>query len=189
MNQGGGGQHGAIKYSDYDIIVLAESCIQKQGFNVRWSSKTLPEMSVQIKDSAGRLISEPEDVMPTYDGVRPVISFLIKGFNVRVVFVHLKSGSTKLADEELSTAITAVQDKDQFNGAKRTLWIGDFNRARWPGSLDVECLTVGGGNAGWDLDRAYVTGDWTGSNVRVNKSPSTAVLDHSHMAIDISFDK
>ncbi|HEY6527823.1 MAG TPA: hypothetical protein VIZ65_03945 [Cellvibrionaceae bacterium] len=112
---------------------------------MRWSSKTLPEMSVQIKDSAGRLISEPEDVMTTYDGVRPVISFLIKGFNVRVVFIHLKSGSTKLADEELSAAIAAVQNKDQFNGAKRTLWIGDFNRARWPGSLDVECLTEGGG--------------------------------------------
>ena len=187
MNQGGGGQWGAIRYSDYQLILLAESEVEKQNFAMNWKSSNTPVMSVQQSNTAGRIISEVTDLDVTAQQVRPMATFITKD-NIRVVFVHLKSGSEKFATDALTAAVAAVQNIEQFGAKHPILWIGDFNRAIGSvmDTVGAKPVFQGGGQAWWDLDRAYISGDW--SKYKVDAStPSTAGADHGHAAIAFKY--
>jgi hypothetical protein len=184
MNQGGGGQWGAIKYSNYNLILLAESAVVKQNFTLTWSSQdSLPVMSIQ-QQGGGRVITAPEDLDAVSAQVRPIMTFTIVGDGIRVVFVHLKSASEKQATDALTAAVAAAAKKQQFP----TLWIGDFNRA--DGSVLPDAIPVleAGGQAWWNLDRAYITGDWSKFNYEASVV-SVAGADHAHAAIAFSYSK
>ncbi|HYF96019.1 MAG TPA: hypothetical protein VD969_27720 [Symbiobacteriaceae bacterium] len=186
MNQGGGGQWGAIRYSEYDLILLAESTITKEGFGLTWRSGTQPEMSIQTKVNAGRGITGVEDLDRTDREVRPSVTFTtVKEGPIRVVFVHLKSGSVPIATNALKAAIRAV--KDRYERELPTLWIGDFNRADGGAMNEVRAQAVfaGGGQAWWDLDRAYISGDW--SDYVITQSTPAISDDHGHAAIGFAF--
>lgn len=188
MNQGGGGHWGAIKYSEYDIILLAESTITKTGFEMNWTSQdSLPPMSVQLakRDSPLRLITEVSDLDVTAQTVRPLLTFTVVEDRIRVVFVHLKSANAKAATEALKLAVAAVEKRDRIE--RPTLWIGDFNRADEDVIPDATALFVGGGQSWWDLDRAYITGDWSGFK-RTVSIPATAGADHNHAAIAVEIE-
>lgn len=192
MNQGGGGQWGAIRYSDYDLILLAESNIVKQGFSLNWQSNTQPVMSIQNKENAGRIITGVTDLDVNAHHVRPMVTFTTtkEGINnIRVVFVHLKSGNKRLATEALVAAIHAVKAKTHFARQLPILWIGDFNRADgevMKTELEAQTVFSGGGQAWWDLDRAYISGDWSHYNLHAS-TPATAGADHSHAAIGVNY--
>ncbi|KWE50636.1 hypothetical protein WL76_19695 [Burkholderia ubonensis] len=191
MNQGGGGQWGAIRYGDFDLVLLAESAVVKQGFALNWSGGT-PVMSVQQKADAGRIITEVTDLDVLAQQVRPLATFTTRD-NVRVVFVHLKSGNVTYATNALNAAVSAIVDKGQFGyqSTQKTLWIGDFNRAN-DSELVRRCgaqaLYAGGGYYEWDLDRVYASGDWRGYNCTV-ETKSFAGADHNHVGIGIAIDR
>lgn len=187
MNQGGGGQWGAIKYANYDLVLLAESNVLKEGFSLNWESKTNPVMSIQQKDGAGHIITEVTDLDVTVQQVRPMVTFTTKD-GIRVVFVHLKSGNVHIATSALAAAIKAVNEKTQFCLKKPILWIGDFNRAdgRLMDELGAKTIFAGGGQAWWDLDRAYISEDW--SYYKFSASiPAKAGADHDHAAIEFEY--
>ncbi len=189
MNQGGGGQWGAIKYSNYDLILLAESNVTKQGFYLNWESTTTPVMSIQQKENAGRIITGVTDLDVTAQQVRPMVTFTTTRDNIRVVFVHLKSGNAQLATTALMAAINAVKNKTQFDPKLPILWIGDFNRADgnvMQKELDAHTAFSGGGQAWWDLDRAYISGDWSSYNFDAS-TPAIAGADHGHAAIGFNY--
>ncbi|UCD85819.1 MAG: hypothetical protein JSU92_06385 [Deltaproteobacteria bacterium] len=187
MNQGGGGQWGAIKYANYDLVLLAESNVLKEGFSLNWESKTNPVMSIQQKDGAGRIITEVTDLDVTAQQVRPMVTFTTKD-GIRVVFVHLKSGSVNFATYALEAAIDAVKKKTQFDPKPLILWIGDFNRAdgKLMDELGAKTIFSGGGQAWWDLDRAYISGDWKNYEI-IASTPAKAGADHDHAAIGFEY--
>jgi len=39
MNQGGGGDWGAVKYKDYDLLLCAEGTVVKEGFEKFYKSR------------------------------------------------------------------------------------------------------------------------------------------------------
>ncbi|KVQ17432.1 hypothetical protein [Burkholderia ubonensis] len=191
MNQGGGGQWGAIPYRDFDLVLLAESAIVKQGFALNWSGG-MPVMSVQQNADAGRIITEVTDLDILAQQVRPLATFTTRD-NVRVVFVHLKSGNVTYATQALNAAVNAIIDQRQFGyqSMQKTLWIGDFNRAD-DSELKRRCgaqvLFAGGGYYEWDLDRVYASGDWRGYGCTV-ETKSFAGADHNHVGIGIAIDR
>lgn len=187
MNQGVSGHWGAIKYSDYDLILLAESNQAKQGFEIKWESRALPVMSAQVKENLRtRSISEVKDLDVLCSEVRPIATFQVKA-GIQVVFVHLKSGNEKFATTALTVAVS--QFVSQFNPNTPTLWIGDFNRATahpltaLPG---LSAVFEGGGKAGWALDRAYITGDWSKIKYQCS-AKSVSFTDHNHAAIEFEY--
>lgn len=190
MNQGGGGQWGTIKYSNFDLILLAESSIAKEGFELNWHTG-VPVMSVQTKsDNSQRVISEVKDLDLTAEQVRPLATFTTTVDGIRVVFVHLKSGNASAATNALNAAVDAVIKSTQFGYQKyqKILWIGDFNRAddsNLKKACNAQLLHAGGGQALWDLDRAYTSGDWSGYTCTADVV-STAGADHGHIAIGIT---
>lgn len=189
MNQGVKGDWGAIKYSGYDIICLAESDQAKHNFDLAWkSSDSDPVMSIQQQDGKRTIIS-PKDIDSLCKTVRPMVTFTIKGSSVRVVFVHLKSGSQKFASDALNLASEEVQILNSFKADTPVLWIGDFNRAD-PGILrntfgNAKCLHEGGGHAKWNLDRVYITGRW--SSEPTVKLASVSTADHGHQGLSVTF--
>ncbi len=109
MNQGVNGGWGAIKYSEYDIVCLAESEQTKQGFELAWkSTDSDPVMSIQQK-TGNRTIINAKDLDKICQTVRPMVTFTIRGTTVRVVFVHLKSGNQIEADKALGIATSELQ--------------------------------------------------------------------------------
>lgn len=190
MNQGGGGQWGAIRYENYDLILLAESSVIKTNFCRIWTSGTSPEMSIQEKLDVRRTINTVDNLDVLDRQVRPIPTFNTRD-GIRVVFVHLKSGNERFATTALKAAVTAVQQKIfYYNQRQPILWIGDFNRA------DDKCLInigarrafLGGGQAQWDLDRAYISGDWSCYDFDVT-IPAIAATDHGHAAIGFTYSK
>ncbi|WP_157496628.1 endonuclease/exonuclease/phosphatase family protein [Hahella ganghwensis] len=188
MNQGVNGGWGAIKYSSYDIVCLAESDQSKQGFELAWkSTDSDPVMSIQQKEGT-RTIINAKDLDKICQSVRPMMTFTIKGSPVRVVFVHLKSGNQKLADDALQIAISELQIQAQTMSNRPVLWIGDFNRAT-PSALnqafsDAKCIHAGGGHSKWDLDRVYISGPWKEKPAVDVVSISSA--DHGHQGLAVS---
>jgi endonuclease/exonuclease/phosphatase family metal-dependent hydrolase len=188
MNQGVSGHWGAIKYSEFDLILLAESNQAKQGFELKWESNALPVMSAQVKEGLRtRSISDVKDLDVLRSEVRPIATFQIKA-GIQVVFVHLKSGNEKFATTALSVAVS--QFISQYNQNTPTLWIGDFNRATHhplAGLPEFKAVFEGGGKAGWALDRAYITGNW--KNIRYQCTAiSTSFSDHNHAAIEFEYE-
>lgn len=185
MNQGGGGQWGAIKYAIYDLILLAESAIIKDGFDLVWTSKSKPKMSIQANKESGRSTINIQDLDNTAQTVRPIITFTTKD-GIRVVFMHLKSGSERYATDALALAVEAWEEERQFKPEIPTLWIGDFNRALDDVLPEAQLIYAGGGQSHWDLDRAYITGDWSAFDIHAS-NPSTAGADHGHVAIEVEY--
>ncbi len=190
MNQGVNGGWGAIKYSGYDIICLAESDQAKSTFDLAWrSTDSDPVMSLQQKEGK-RTIINPTDIDTLCGTVRPIVTFKLRGSPVRVVFMHLKSGNEKFASEALTIAAEEVRNLIQYSAPNTpVLWIGDFNRAT-PGTLnnifnDAKCLHEGGGHAKWNLDRVYITGGWK-SQPKVSVV-STSTADHGHQGVSVEF--
>ena len=190
MNQGSsGGNAGAVEYSNYDVIMLAESVIVKEGFVLTWRSKdSTPTMSVQTKTGA-RSISTPSDLDYTSATVRPLVTFTINGGSaVRVVFMHLKSANEPAATAALAAAIDAVIAK-QFCTNERVIWIGDFNRAKKDHLkskfADLQVVTEAGGQSQWDLDCAYASGGWKGFKMKGNVVSVSG--DNAHAGIAVSY--
>jgi hypothetical protein len=198
MNQGGGGQWGAIPYKDYDLILLAESKVEKSGFSNDWSSKdSLPVMSVQTKeDNYTRVVKNIHDLDVLKSTVRPIITLTLKvtidSRTVRIVFVHLKSASKTQADEALAIAAKELESEVKSRDDP-ILWIGDFNRAAEPPNLgnftdSRSEVFSSGGQAKWNLDRAYITGKWGGNDpVATQVTKSGADHDHAGFVVDISY--
>ncbi|HEX7904289.1 MAG TPA: hypothetical protein VF487_10445 [Chitinophagaceae bacterium] len=189
MNQGGGGDWGALAYADYDILCLAESNVEKEKFSERYNSLTQPPMSVQINKQSGRIITGVKDIDVTAVEVRPILTFQIVTLTVRVVFFHFKSGNEKFATQALDTAVT--QYKKIINNDLRTatLWIGDYNRAQLDPLTsvfkDYQLLCKGGGISKWSLDRAIITGNWNGKPPGAEEVSRSS--DNQHIGIKVSF--
>lgn len=192
MNQGGGGHWGAVRYSKYDLLLLAECRDPKQGFDVQYASGTKPSMSVQVaQGSRTRVITAAKDVDSRLEAVRPLLTFQITSPNIRVVFFHLKSGSEKLASEELRQAVKGLTTLYVLGTNAPILWVGDFNRAA-DDAISAEfgkvtSIIQGGGYSGWYLDRVLVTGDWGHLAVEATKV-SNAATDHDHIGIEITIE-
>lgn len=187
MNQGGGGNWGAINYQQYDLLLCAEGSVIKQGFEEAYNSETDPAMQIQIREEAGRVISTPHDLDTAAATVRPIILFQLRGTNIYVVFVHLKSGHKGWATIALTAAISSLKAKMGSRAdSVAVLWVGDFNRA------DLGVLTTnfgtyhelvrGGGQSQWDLDGAVITGSWTRE---ISASVASTSGDNGHIGIDI----
>ena len=190
MNQGVKGGWGAIKYSNYDIICLAESANPIRNFDMPWASEdSLPIMSIHVKSGLRLRISEPRDLDPAVRTVRPVVIFGIKNSPIKIVFLHLKAASQKKATDAL--AIVADQAIPHLKSENHpVLWIGDFNRALSIPLANTfsqfEVLIESGGQALWYLDRAYKTGGW--GDLRPNaKAVAVSAHDHGHAAIEVAF--
>lgn len=196
MNQGGAKTNtwGSISYKDYEVLCLAEDQgWTKARFKVNEKDGT-PNMSVSTPDKEyTSAISAIKDIDITKHNVRPALTFQWRAPHIRVVFVHLKSGSELTADDEFKSITTTFQSL--FFDPKvdtRILWIGDFNRATE--DTVKSCLTANkfgeptallktGGVSHWDLDRAYATGDWKG--ISVDASVASTSTDNLHAAIEI----
>jgi len=188
MNQGGGGHWGAVRYSGYDLLLLAEWGGEKQNFEMVYRSTALPTMSIQAAVSGGRMITAATDLDTLSKAVRPVLTFQITSTNIRVVFCHLKSGSANLASEELGSAVHGLTTRYLLTSETPILWVGDFNRAEDKAiSARFGCvrrLFEGGGESKWYLDRVLATGTWT-KNVAARKV-TVAGADHNHQGIEIT---
>ena len=186
MNQGVKGGWGAIKYSSYDIVCLAESDQEKSGFSLGWkSTDSDPVMSVQEKEGK-RTIINPKDLDTLCETVRPMVTFTLRSSPVRVVFVHLKSASEKLATEAFKLAAKEVEKLSGSLSTSPVIWIGDFNRAdSILGDVcdNTKCLHAGGGYSKWDLDRVYISGKWK-SEPAVDVV-STSSSDHGHQGLSV----
>ncbi|MBP0020387.1 MAG: hypothetical protein J7647_22890 [Cyanobacteria bacterium SBLK] len=187
MNQGGG-EWGGIRYSNYDLILLAESNNIKQGFERIWSGG-VPVMSIQ--GTAGkRLTSQVQDLDKLSQGVRPIPSFTTRGDNVRVVFVHLKSGNAAAATKSLNKAIETLTNEPTYNPNQPVIWVGDFNRADDTELLKLngaKMLISDGGQAKWYLDRLYVSGNWTG--IQHSSKIVSISSDNAHAGIEFLYAK
>jgi hypothetical protein len=187
MNQGGGGNWGAVAYASYDLLLLAEGRVTKQDFGETYNSDTAPPMSIQVKNGSGRIITEPKDLDGTCREVRPMILFKLTTEKVWVVFVHLKSGSAKYATDALATAIKNLTGAFGVSEKDPIAWIGDFNRAddEMLGAISgFQVIQSGGGQAGWNLDRVMITGDWSKNGITT--SVATTSGDHGHIGISVS---
>jgi len=191
MNQGGGGQWGAVAYSEFSLLLIAEASGPehfrvKSGFEEIYTGKCLPEMSIQGKP--GRLINSIRDLDTLYAEVRPMVRFQLTGYSVTVVFVHLKSGNEDYATKALQTAISTL--KKEQGETSPVLWVGDFNRA------DIEvlgqelpkfnCHFKGGGASKWDLDYVITTGTWKRA-IGINQVTKCAT-DHNHVGLSIEIE-
>lgn len=189
MNQGGGGNWGAIPYAGYDILCLAEGSVVKEGFSEVYNSRTKPPMSVQINDKSGRIVTKPYDLDGTLQEVRPMVCFQVTGINVMVVFVHLKSGDVNYATSALENAVAQYLKVINGNTSVPTLWIGDYNRAVIDPLTAVfdtaKVLFKGGGVAKWSLDRAIITGSW--GKIKVITKEVSRSGDNQHVGIRVSF--
>jgi hypothetical protein len=190
MNQGGGGHWGAVKYSQYDLLLLAECPDPKSKFKVTYASKAKPTMSVQVPvDRSARVITDAKDLDTTVGAVRPLVSFQVTNPNFRVVFFHLKSGSERVASEELKKAVGGLNTLYDLKFQTPILWVGDFNRAVDDEIAakfgEVTTIFEGGGYAGWHLDRVLTTGDWR-PLVATAEEVTKAALDHNHKGIAIT---
>jgi len=162
MNQGGGGNWGAIRYSEYDLLCIAEWHGAKEHFEEAWISKSsVPTMSIQVSKTTRGDIRNLLDSDLTSSTVRPIVTFTIKGQAFRVVFLHLKSGNEKEASLALGKTISNL-DTLLIGNSVPTLWIGDFNRAKGLTQFikEATAVIVGGGQSEWDLDRVYTSGTW-----------------------------
>lgn len=190
MNQGGGGNWGAVPYGDYNLLCLAENEIVKGGFKESYKNQAQPPMSVQVRaDKSLRVISDIKDIDLTLTTVRPMLFFQISENGVRVIFVHLKSGDQKLANLALQKAVEWA--KANLHGTEPVLWVGDFNRANDLTSLSglhgYVKVMEGGGQALWNLDRVIVTGDWSKIDISA-KQVTKAGGDHDHLGIAITIE-
>jgi hypothetical protein len=191
MNQGGGGNWGAIDYRPYDIIALAESNVVKNRFKLNWNSGT-PVMSVQEADDNKRHLTEVQDLDPLGQQVRPIVTFTNPDTNLRVVFMHLKSASVPYATDALNATVDALGKKLHGTAQQnqKILWIGDFNRADdsyLKKTCNANLLYAGGGQALWNLDRAYASGDWTGFSC--SSSVVSVSGDNAHIAIAVTVER
>ncbi|MEM7066436.1 MAG: hypothetical protein AAF572_25130 [Cyanobacteria bacterium P01_B01_bin.77] len=190
MNQGGGGNWGAIRYSKYDAILLAESKVLKTGFNMFWTSRSLPKMSIQKNSKSKRKLSDKKNLDPHVQEVRPIESFIIDegNDNVRVVFLHLKSGNKKFATQALERAIRNLEYSSGFTCDQPVIWIGDFNRAD-PAPLvhDLHALSLvnSGGESRWYLDRLYISGNWNEFSYKFGETSRAG--DNGHVGIWFSY--
>src|SRR6266849_7899096 len=126
MNQGGGGDWGAISYRNYDLLLCAEGTVVKEGFLESYNSGTKPPLQVQLKTDNGRIFSSPTDLDVSVETVRPMVAFQLTGLNIWVVFFHLKSGNQKFATEALTLAASSLKKKFYGKTVPPVLWIGDF---------------------------------------------------------------
>ncbi|MCP9752343.1 hypothetical protein [Ferruginibacter sp. HRS2-29] len=193
MNQGGGGNWGAIPYKNFDIICLAEGSVEKEGFITNYQSHTKPAMTVSTRENEGRLITAARDLDEAVQEVRPFVTFQVPQVNIRVVFFHLKSGNKKYATEALAHAVERFLVLTGNNADVPTLWIGDFNRSTYEPLLKLEInfkndiLFMGGGVSKWDLDWAVKTGDWTNLDVKAREASRSG--DNQHVAIGVSINR
>jgi len=189
MNQGGKGNWGAIRYSEYDLLCLAEWRDAKANFKVAWSSKdSVPSMSIQVPEHSGREIVGPKDSDLTAQTVRPIVSFTVKGQAFRVIFVHLKSGDASQANAALKASVANLATL-QIPNATPILWIGDFNRADSLSNFfeSAKCIVSGGGEAKWPLDRVYTTGTWPATmTVQAEQVSRAGDNGHAGYAITVS---
>jgi hypothetical protein len=189
MNQGGGGNWGAIRYSDYNVLCLAECSVIKQDFDEVDSPghSGVPRMSIQVRESAGRVITEVRDLDGTAQGTRALLTFKVKTPSIRVVFFHLKSANAVQATHELQLAVAGLSSRN-IAPTDPILWIGDFNRAD-EDSLsplpDIESILEGGGQALWNLDRAMITGTWA---QKVTAKVQSTSGDNGHIAIEVEIE-
>ena len=187
MNQGGGGQWGAIGYSEYEVLCLAEwSGGAKGGFSEVYLSQEKPSMSVQIQDgSRSRTVTAIKDIDHSLEAVRPLLLFQLVG-GVHVVFFHLKSGSETLASKELEQAAKGVASV--MDTRHPILWVGDYNRAVDDGIVrqfgGFTTVYKGGGYSEWYLDRVGISGNWGKLGVTVERV-TTSALDHGHVGLRI----
>jgi len=190
MNQGGaGGDSGAVRYSDYEILCIAESAEPKHQFKVVWGSKdSLPLMSVQVHEDAGRLVIGLKDTDLTAKTVRPIVTFTVKDQVFRVVFVHLKSGNETQANAALEASVANLKTLLIDENAP-VLWIGDFNRAASLAAFakGTESIVNGGGQSHWNLDRVYTTGTWP-KGVKVSAKQVSTSGDNAHAGYAITVD-
>jgi len=193
MNQGGAKTNvwGGISYSNYDILLLAESDQEKKDFSLDWYSKdSTPVMSVQTSaNHRTRVIENIEDVDGTSRHVRPLVRFHIKGTNIRVYFFHLKSASEKAASEALKTAVEAEKADIKLGGNRKVLWIGDFNRADDEVLQELrpcDLLIAAGGVSKWPLDRVYATGSWGKGEVTAGKITQSTDNAHAGVAVELN---
>lgn len=193
MNQGGGGDWGAVAYASYDILAIAESSTTKKGFSETYSSATHPVMTIFIRDGRrGRVITEAKDVDYLYESTRPLVMFQLVASKLHVVFVHLKSANVKKANAELEEACSAAAKHLAGTSFKGVLWIGDFNRAtqdpattfgRWFPKTEV--LFASGGQAKWNLDRVYYSYLHERDRLDIETKKATKSSDHGHVGIKI----
>lgn len=189
MNQGGAGNWAAIPYRDYNLLMLAESAIVKDGFHVAWTSRKgiWPVLSIQSAD-ANLSIDEPCDLDYVAQHVRPLVTFTINPADpVRIVFMHLKAGDEAGATRALQSAVDAVA-REQFERSEKVLWIGDFNRARVDclreQFADLEVLVMAGGQSQRELDCAYLSGNWQGYSLTAGIVPVPGDQSHTGIAIE-----
>lgn len=185
MNQGGGGNWGALQYAVYDLLLIAESSTDKYGFTKVTESSTLPKMEIFQRDSPPgspnyRLCTYITDLDIMYASCRPILAFNLRHrYSIWVVFMHLKSASQRLADESLQAAVTTLYSNYPIRGST-VIWIGDFNRA----SIDLPDTWRqyrGGGQSHWYLDRAVFTGVW----IPITPSIAATSGDNAHIAISL----
>jgi hypothetical protein len=193
MNQGGGGNWGAIAYGDFHVLCLAECSVEKQGFTSVYKSRTMPQMIVQVRDDEESHVRDIDDVDKACGSVRPIVRLRLTSDNVIVVFVHLKSGNEGRANSELEIAASAIK-KHIDNNVRRSdqpvLWVGDFNRAEFEvvNSLFSSASPIlrGGGQAKWNLDWVFVTGKW-------DPAPTAEIAtrsgDHGHIGIRVNVER
>lgn len=181
MNQGGGGDWGGIRYSDYDLLCIAESSSTKEGFASIFRSNSIPRMEIFGRtdtDLSLRVAICIRDLDWTFQSTRPIIHLPLRcGLNV--VFMHLKSGNEHRANIELMVASYALQRLGLDE--QPTLFIGDFNRASsLPDQSTI--LYEGGGQANWWLDRVI----GINLNRRVDVEEVSRSSDHAHAGLAIT---
>ncbi len=189
MNQGGAGNWAAIPYRDYNLLMLAESSMVKDGFHSAWTSRKgiWPVLSIQCAD-ANLAIDQPCDLDYVAQHVRPLVTFTINPADpVRIVFMHLKAGDQAAATRALQSAVDAVA-REQFDRSEKVLWIGDFNRARVEclreQFADLEVLVMAGGQSQRDLDCAYLSGNWQGYTLTAGVVQVPGDKAHAGIAIE-----
>ncbi|MEM6746142.1 MAG: hypothetical protein AAF608_01850 [Pseudomonadota bacterium] len=196
MNQGGGGNHGAIDYASYDLILLAERDDNPypQVFDEAFvSNDSAPAMSVWKKKGLGRALTESTDIDHTKSSTRPLVhtqaTRTIAGMFVHIIFVHLKSASATRAKAEMEVIIPVL--RKLVGLGHQVLLIGDMNRLSQDllATEGMVPILLGGGHAKWDLDHAWANealATYIGAQAKVDIA-ATAALDHGHIAISIDF--
>ncbi|MES2355041.1 MAG: hypothetical protein V4568_11715 [Pseudomonadota bacterium] len=200
MNRGKTGSN-TVDWRRYDALLFAESNEDMSKYFTVSKSSGTPPLTIYEKTSESlhsarvdasssssasthkmslRNVTEATDIDTTAQSTRPLFKFQLTGLpSVNVVFVHLKSGNKKIADEEIVGAVNEM-NKIQNEG-KPTLWVGDFNRAE---AKDLTLIYNGGGQANWYLDRVYVS-NWDKKNKCDVKCVSRNIFDHHHEGLEI----
>lgn len=191
MNQGAG-NFGAIRYSDYDLVLLAENeteiGISNPGdgphhfYMYRVGGR--PPMSIHTK-------SHREWIIRTYpwrQSTRPIPCFFYHG--VLIVFFHLKSGERckNIASRELRGALGSFRVRFNYLFGYPILAIGDANRADRNifNVYNFKQLYSGGGHSDSDLDVAYVANET--DEIRFTAcTPTVNHTDNGHIAIAVEW--